>query len=79
MSALVIVGLFGLLLVLLGAVIGAELQDRLHEGQRRRLAMRRREINARWRALQSRGAAFEMAIPGSNVVMPIALEVDDSD
>ena len=79
MSALVIVGLFGVLLMLFGALVGAELQDRLHEGQRRRMAQQRREFNARWRALQNRGAAFELAMQGSNAVMPVVLDFDDSD
>jgi cell division protein FtsL len=79
MTALVIVALFGVLLVLFGAVIGAEFQDRMHEGQRRRLALQRREVNARWRALQHRGAAFELAVPGHNVIVPIAFDAEDSD
>ena len=79
MSALVIVALFSILLVLFGAVIGAEFQDKLHEGQRRRLADQRREVNARWRALRSRGAAFELALPGHQMVMPVAFDVEDFD
>jgi len=78
MTALVIVALFGVLLLLIGAVIGAEFQDRMHEGQRRRLAVQRREVNARWRALRNKGAAFELAVPGHHVIMPVAFDVEDA-
>jgi hypothetical protein len=79
MTALVIVAMFCVLLVLFGAVVGAEFQDRVHEGQRRRMADRQRQVNARWRALQGRGAAFEMAMPNHHIVIPIAFDVEDSD
>jgi|GEM_PF-3860029 len=44
MTALTIVALFGALLLLIGAVIGAEFQDRVHEAQRRRMAQRHDEL-----------------------------------
>lgn len=46
MIALIVVGLIALLLMLLGAIVGAELQSRVQEGQRRRLAERTRRLNA---------------------------------
>jgi hypothetical protein len=78
MTSLVIVALFGVLLVLFGAVLGAEFQDRVHEGQRRRMAHRQREVNARWRAMQGRGAAVELTWPSRQLVIPIAFEAEDA-
>ena len=79
MAALVVVTLCGVLLVLIGALIGAEFQDRIGEGQRRRAAHQRRELNAHWRALQGRNSALELALLGHQVVTPIALDSEDSD
>lgn len=79
MAALVMVVTLGTLLVLFGVAIGAGWQDKINEGYRRRAAIQRREINARWRALQGRNSALELALLGHQVVMPIALERDDSD
>jgi hypothetical protein len=79
MSGLMIVIVFGILLVLFGAVIGAELQDKRHEAQRRRMAQQRREINTRWQALQGRGAAFELAVPGRGVVIPLDYDLEGPD
>lgn len=44
----------GLLLTFLGAMMGAELQDRVHETQRRRMAVRTRALNAAWAELRDR-------------------------
>lgn len=74
MSALVIVALFAILLVLFGALLGAELQDRRYEGERRRLAEQRRELNARWWALRNRGAAVDVTVPGHNVILPLVVD-----
>lgn len=56
MSALIIVALFCALLLLAGAMIGAELQDRVHEAQRRRMAHAqlelRRELDTAWSLLR---------------------------
>jgi|GEM_PF-6625903 len=78
MTALVIFATYSTLLVLVGVAMGAGWQDRLNEGNRRRAAIQRRDLNARWRALQGRNSTLELALLGHQVVMPIALE-DDSD
>ena len=78
MTPIMIVALFGVLLVLFGAAIGAEFQDRMHEGQRRRMAVQRREINARWRALRARGAAADLVLPFHQMILPVALEEDSA-
>lgn len=79
MSAIAFLAMVAVLLVLFGAVLGAELQDKLHEGQRRRMAQRQREINARWRALESRGSAVELTWPGRHAVLPVAFAHDELD
>ena len=53
MNVLLVVVLSAILLVALGCLLGAELQDRLLEGQRRRLAARRHELNIAWRTLHT--------------------------
>lgn len=78
MTELMIVALFGLLLVLFGALLGAEVQDKLQEGRRRRTAYIQRQVNARWRAMEDRGSAFELPWPGSQLVIPVAVG-EDSD
>lgn len=56
MTALVVVATVCALLILAGALIGAELQDRLHEAHRRRMAVRqlelRRELDKAWSRLE---------------------------
>jgi hypothetical protein len=52
MNALVLVALMAVVLMLIGGMLGAELQDKLHEGQRRRMARRQEIVNERWRALE---------------------------
>lgn len=79
MSTFMIIGIVGALLMLAGAIIGATFQDRVYEGQRRRLAAQRREINARLRTLQHGSPVFELATPGRRVILPFAFDTDDSD
>jgi hypothetical protein len=76
--ALVMIAMFGVLLALFGALVGAELTDRHYEGYRRRAAIQRRELNERWRLLQGRNS-LEPAMLGPHVLVPIALEGDGSD
>lgn len=52
MYAFALFGLIALVLMLIGGMLGAELQDKLHEGQRRRMARRQEIMNERWRALE---------------------------
>ncbi|HEY0638113.1 MAG TPA: hypothetical protein VGD67_10735 [Pseudonocardiaceae bacterium] len=78
MTALVLAGLMALLLVLFGAVIGAEIQDKLHEGQRRRQARRIRQVNQRWRALDDDDAALRL-MATRHLVVRGAHEADDPD
>ena len=56
MTALVVVATAGALLILAGALVGAELQDRMHEAHRRRMVVRqlelRRELDKAWSRLQ---------------------------
>lgn len=73
MTALTIVTLAAVVFLAIGALIGAQLQDHVHENRRRRMAMRQREINARFRAMQRRGDAIELALPGGHYVMPVAI------
>jgi hypothetical protein len=80
MTTFMIVGLSGAVLMLLGAAIGVAFQDRVYEDRRRRMAIQRREINARWRAvraLQHGGAAFGLAAPGHQVILPLTFDADD--
>ena len=72
MTSLVIVAMFAVLLVLFGAAVGAELQDRVHEQQRRRMAERQRQVNARWRAMENQGTAVELTWPSRELVIPVA-------
>lgn len=80
MTAIVLVTLFGAVLMLLGAAVGAEIQDRLSEDRRRRTAHRQRQVNARWRALQNQGGAYDLTPFMNNpLVIPVAVGVDDFD
>lgn len=79
MTALVLVALFAIVLVLFGAMIGAEVQDKLHEGQRRRMARRQQQVNATWRALNPDTSSFELSWPTRRLVIPVAVHADDSD
>lgn len=79
MTALVLVALFALVLVLLGAMLGAEIQDKLHEGQRRRHARNQQAVNARWRAMTDDGRSFELNWPTERLVIPVPAHADDSD
>lgn len=77
MTPLVLVTMFGVVLMLIGVAIGADVQDRLHEGQRRASADRRREVDARWRALQGSGSAVALAMPTHEAIAPVACHADD--
>jgi|GEM_PF-5991695 len=50
MDGTIIIGCIAALLVLVGALIGSELQVRLQEGQRRRIAKQIRRLDAAKRA-----------------------------
>ena len=52
MEALIIVLIVAALLFNFGVVVGAGIQDRIWEDRRRRLAQRRREVNAKVRELR---------------------------
>lgn len=51
MQTLAILSAVAVLIFLLGAAIGAEIQDRIAEDQRRRLATQRQAVNAMLRQL----------------------------
>jgi hypothetical protein len=51
MQALVMLSMVAVLIFLVGAAIGAEIQDRIAEGQRRRQACQRQAFNAMLRRL----------------------------
>lgn len=54
------------LLMATGAIVGAELQDRKHESQRRRMALRTRQLNRAWQALKAgRDQAGACGLSGS--------------
>lgn len=73
MTALTIVALTAVVFMAFGALIGAQLQDHVHESRRRRMSMRQREINARFRAMQRSGDVIELGLPGGHYVMPVAI------
>jgi hypothetical protein len=52
MTAVVVGGVVGLLLMLVGGLVGAQLQDWVHEDQRRRMAARQHQLNMALRSLR---------------------------
>jgi hypothetical protein len=47
MTALIIIGIGVFLLIAFGAIVGAELQDRVHEQHRRRMVARAHDLERR--------------------------------
>jgi len=79
MTALIIVGLFALLLLLAGAALGASWQNKLNEGQRRRTASHRREMHTIRQSLENRATTIEFEWPDRRMVLPVAVHANDSD
>lgn len=77
MTALMLVALLALTLMLFGALIGAEIQDKLHEAHRRRMARRLEQAQARTYVLDDDGRSFELAWPTRQLAVPLAIRADD--